>query len=121
MKRIFFLVAGLGLFVAALWLGWSFRAANAQAIDVDLIWFQTSGLELWWSLFLAAGVGGASGAIFVGFAWLRLRLLNRRYRKAIKRLESELHQMRSLPLVSSDEVARAPFAEEPTHAAVGRG
>ena len=121
MKRIFLWAAGLALFVGALWLGWAFRSANAQAIDVDLIWFRIPQQELWWSLFLAAGAGASAAAFILGFAWLRIRLLNRRYKKAIRRLESELHQMRSLPLVSSDDAAHDPFPEGPARVAEGRG
>ena len=46
-----------------------------------------------------------------GFTWLRLRLENRRYRRAIRRLEAELHEMRSLPLTDG-----ATYAEDQTDA-----
>ncbi len=118
MKRILLLMSALVFFAGALWLGWSFRAGNAGPIDLDLIWLQIPSIELWWSLVLAAGFGGTIATLVVGFAWLRIRLLNRRYRKAIERLESELHQMRSLPLASSGTAA---FAEAPDHDAFGRG
>ena len=50
---------------------------------------------------VAMALGASVSALFVGFAWLRIRLLNRRYRRVIKRLEAELHEMRSLPLAGS--------------------
>ncbi len=118
MKRLLLLISSLGLFVGALWLGWSFRAANALSIDLDLIWLRIPDLELWWVLFLAICLGASLATIVVGFAWLRGRVLNRRYRNVIGRLESELHQMRSLPLASSEN---ATFAEEPDRVALGRG
>jgi len=118
MKRLLLLTSAGVLFVGALWLGWSFRAANAMPIDLDLIWLRVPNLELWWLLFVAACFGAFVATIVVGFAWLRGWELNRRYRRAIKRLESELHQMRSLPLASSES---AKFGEEPDPVALGRG
>jgi uncharacterized membrane protein YciS (DUF1049 family) len=90
--------------VGALWLGWAFRAGNSAIIDLDLIWMQVAGVELWRVILVALALGGAIAAVLVGFGWLRARLLNRRYRKTIRRLESELHQLRSLPLSGSEEV-----------------
>ncbi|MBJ18002.1 MAG: DUF1049 domain-containing protein [bacterium] len=118
MKRLALLISALGFFLGALWLGWSFRAANALLVDLDLVWLRIPDLELWWLLLAASGFGSSLATGVVGFAWLRGRVLNRRYRKAIKRLESELHQMRSLPLASSESEA---FEEEPNRVAFGRG
>lgn len=98
MKQFFQWVAVLGAFVALLWLGWSFRIGNETLIDLDLIWVKFHQVELWRVILLAIATGAIFSALCVGFAWLRGRLLNRRYRRAIRRLESELHEMRSLPL-----------------------
>lgn len=84
-----------------LWVGWSFRSGNAGTVDVDLVWVRMAGIALWWALSVAAGLGVLCGTLFVGFAWLRQRILNRRHRATIARLESELHQLRSLPLSGS--------------------
>jgi uncharacterized membrane protein YciS (DUF1049 family) len=46
-------------------------------------------------------MGASLATAVIGFAWLRQRLLNRRYRRVIKKLETELHEMRSLPLAGS--------------------
>jgi uncharacterized membrane protein YciS (DUF1049 family) len=94
------LVIGVGLFVAALWIGWSFRAGNASPIALDLIWFRVPEVEIWRAVLVSLGCGAVAASILVGFAWLRVRLLNRRYRSTIRRLETELHQLRSLPLSS---------------------
>lgn len=102
MKRLVLWAVVLGLFVGTLWIGWSLRAGNAAPVNLDLIWLQVVGIELWRAILMAMGFGAGFSAILVGFAWLRARLLNRRYRKAIARLESELHEMRSLPLAGHD-------------------
>ncbi|MEZ4279372.1 MAG: LapA family protein [Myxococcota bacterium] len=84
-----------------LWVGWSFRAGNAGTVDVDLVWARLPGVELWWALSAAVVFGAAASALFVGLAWLRQRIVNRRHRSTIARLEGELHELRSLPLSGS--------------------
>ena len=102
MKRMLLWGSGVAFFVAILWLGWSFRAENATPIDLDLIWIRFPNVELWRVILVSTGIGAIVSTFFVGFAWMRSRLLNRRYRRAIRRLETELHEMRSLPLRGSE-------------------
>jgi len=109
---------GLALFVAALWIGWTFRAGNGGSVDLDLIWLQLRDVALWRLVLASVGFGAVLAGSLVGLAWLRARLLNRRYRSAIRRLESELHQLRSLPLAGSRDVA---LDEEPEAARSVRG
>ncbi len=87
--------------LGVLWVGWSFRSGNAGTVDVDLVWARLPGIELWWALSAAAVLGATGSALVFGFAWLRQRIVNRRHRTTIARLESELHQLRSLPLSGS--------------------
>ncbi len=91
----------LSVAVGLLWVGWSFRSSNAGLIDLDLVWLSLPGVEVWWALLVSLSLGASLAAVGVGFAWLRQRLLNRRYRATITRLESEIHQLRSLPLAGS--------------------
>jgi len=88
----------VGLFVGTLWIGWTFRASNSALIDLELIWVRVPDVEIWRIILLALLLGAVLSALLFGFAWLRQRLLSGRYRRVIKRLESELHEMRSLPL-----------------------
>ena len=101
MKRLFLCLGIAGLFIGALFFGWTFRFRNATSVELDLIWIRFGDVELWWVILVAIGLGAGVSTLLVGFIWLRGRLLNHRYRRAIKRLESELHEMRSLPLVGS--------------------
>ena len=80
------------------WIAWSFRTGNAGVIDLDLVWVRLPGIAVWQALLVALSLGVGLGAIAVGFAWLRQRILNRRYRRAIERLEGEIHELRSLPV-----------------------
>jgi hypothetical protein len=106
---------GIGLFVGLLWAGWSFRAGNAATIDLDLIWLQLSGVAIWRVILVSIGLGAITGGTLVGFPWLRARLLNHRYRRAIRRLEAEVHELRSLPL----EASRSDLPPPPPIAAAG--
>jgi len=108
----------LALVLTLLWAGWSFRTGNAGEIDLDLVWLRVPNVAVWWALVGAAAVGASLGAFTVGFAWLRQRILNRRYRRAIERLESEVHQLRSLPLSGS---LRAEPSEPILPGAYGKG
>lgn len=102
MKRLLLWVSGAAFFVAMLWLGWSFRSENATPVDLDLVWIRFSSIELWRVVLVSIGFGVVVSTLIVGFAWLRSRLLNRRYRRVIQRLEKELHELRSLPLTGSE-------------------
>ena len=96
-RTVLVLSVAAGLF----WAGWSFRTGNIGVIEIDLLWLRFPGVAIWWALLVSLILGTGIGALGVGFAWLRQRLLNRRYRATIARLESEVHQLRSLPLAGS--------------------
>jgi hypothetical protein len=108
----------VGLVLGLVFSGWSFRSGNAGVIDLDLVWIRLPNVEVWWAIVMAVGVGAVLGGVPVGLAWLRQRLLNRRHRKAIERLESEVHRLRSLPIAG----ARGGTLDEPAAgASIGRG
>jgi len=113
LRAVLWLGSALGL----LWIGWSFRSGNAGVIDLDLVWFRIPRVEVWWALVAAVGTGASLGGLFVGLAWLRQRLLNRRHRKTIQRLEGEVHRLRALPL---DPNARGELADSGRSATFGR-
>jgi hypothetical protein len=122
-KRVLVLISGVAAFVGSLWAGWTFRSSNSLSIDLDLIWIRIPNVELWWVLLLAMAFGAGLTLVAVGFAWLRGRLLLRRCRTMNLRLEKEVHELRSLPLVGSEpggadldtietaEIASTPVAE----------
>jgi uncharacterized membrane protein YciS (DUF1049 family) len=101
-KRVLVWISILVAVVGSAWLGGTFRANNSHNIDLDLIWLRVPNVELWWVLIVAMALGAAIASLVVGFAWLRARLLVRKYRKMHRRLEKEVHELRSLPLVGSD-------------------
>lgn len=118
-------VIALALFVGALLAGWRFASENASGVRVHYLIGETPDVALWKALLLAFAVGAACA----GLGWLRLAikngLMSRRYRKMLNDLESEIHQLRNLPLAPdsvtpSDVSARAT---EASHARqpLGRG
>lgn len=113
MKRFILFVIVIGFFASALWLGGAFRVANAMPVDLDLIWLRIPNLELWLLLVAAFSAGAMTATMVVGFAWLRGWVVVRRFKKATKKLEKELHELRSLPLSGS---AGAALDADPTTA-----
>ena len=114
MKRLLLLLAVIGTIAVAAWLGKSFPAANATPIDLDLLWLRIPNLEVWSLVLVSFGTGVLFTSAFSCFFMLRSWIVGRRYRKVIKRLESEIHQLRSLPLVKEGNVAYAETAKPVT-------
>lgn len=75
---------------------------NSQAIAVDLLALRFESVQLWLALLCSflAGLGVATAVALLRGA--RLRLVTRRYRKAARDLESEVHELRNLPLSGAD-------------------
>jgi uncharacterized integral membrane protein len=101
------------LFVGVLVLGWKFAAANGAEVVVSWVFGEFAPVPVWLAL-LAAFAAGAIVAALVGFFQLaRLGLVARRYRKTVRGLEAEVHQLRNLPLESGDAPLAAGVASEP--------
>ncbi len=91
---------GVAVFVALLVGGWRFAADNSQVVTVHYVIGQFEEVSVWLALLCAF----AAGAVVVGLLGMvgatKLRLESRRYRKAVRSLEAEVHQLRNLPLTS---------------------
>ena len=103
------------VFAALLVGGWSFAARHTQPVRVDYLFGATGEISLWMAL-LGAFLLGASLAAGLCLLQLgRVGLLVRRYRRTVRQLERELHELRNLPLAA--EGGRLP--PEPAEAALG--
>jgi uncharacterized membrane protein YciS (DUF1049 family) len=114
---------GLALFVGALVVGWRFAGRNSAVVSVDYLLGQTAEVSLWAALLGAFGLGAFGvGAIGV-YQLARLQLMARRYRKKVRGLESEIHQLRNLPLADEAAPRRESLAgiDAPTGSALERG
>lgn len=98
-RRLFVLLLLVGLF----WLAWRFTHGNTQPISVDLVLWRTPELPLWGLLLAAFGLGAACAGASLLYELARKSLLARRYRKAVAGLETEVHELRNLPLAEAPE------------------
>ena len=95
-------------FVALLVGGWRFAAENSQTVSIHYLAGSLEGVAVWRALLASFALGAAASAAIGLLRGLRLRLESRRYRKAARELESEVHQLRTLPLAARDEAGSVP-------------
>jgi uncharacterized integral membrane protein len=93
-RRVFALVVFVGLLVG----GWHFAADNSGLVTIYHLAGETGEIALWKVLLVAFGSGAGIAMVLGWVREARVRLVSRRYRKAIVGLEAEVHQLRSLPL-----------------------
>ncbi len=92
----------LALFVGVSVAIWQFTARNDGLVNLDLLAGELRSLPLWLALAGAFGFGAASSGAGLVFQLAKKSLLTRRYRKTVEGLESEIHQLRNLPLAGAD-------------------
>jgi len=91
-------ILGVGLFVGLFVFAWKFGKQNAAIVDVYYGLGTRIGVTLGEALALAFVLGAALGALAMVIPYFRSRMLARRYRKSVDRLEKEIHELRNLPL-----------------------
>ena len=105
-RRVLWIAFTAALVVA----GVAFVGRNRVAVPIDLGVTTFPEAPLWQALLVAFAAGAA--LVGLGALWqvLRLGMLARRYRRTVGRLESEIHQLRNLPLAGDvgGEVPRRP-------------
>lgn len=93
------LVLGVALFAT--------RATNQEPVAVNFL-FGSAQAPLW-QLVGGAFLGGCiAGWLFSVLPWTRAKLSARRQRRRADRLETELHQLRNLPLSRNESAATPP-------------
>jgi len=109
LRRVLLLAVFVGLFVVA----WHFTRGNEGEVVINLLALESPPVPIWLALLLAFGAGAGLTAGVLSWSLAKKSLLARRYRRAVSGLESEIHELRSLPLAGEDaprdpEEARAP-------------
>jgi len=116
-RRLLLAVVFLGVIALALVVPTSNAALVSLGIDAfDQSW-RLPDLPLWIVVGVAyfLGIGTASAAL----TWkiMKQALAGRRYRKTVAGLESEIHQLRNLPLEGADAVGTDPALAAPSEEA----
>jgi hypothetical protein len=116
---------GIALFVAILVFGWRFAADHAGLVTIKTPVSEGAEVSLWMALLLAFALGAVLTGFAAAFQVARMSLLARGYRKIIRGLESEVHQLRNLPLTDDElapgESVSGPDAAPAPRRALGRG
>lgn len=102
-------------FVAAFAIAYRFSGGNEEEVAVDLLLVTAPPTPLWLALVLAFALGALGASLLLLYEIGKLGLTARRYRKTVASLESEIHQLRNLPLAADGG------GDASTHELEGRG
>ncbi len=95
----------VAVFVGLLIAGWKFADNNSELISVSYPGGEFAERASWAVLLVAFGSGVVLAASIAAVRGARIRLVSRRYRKLVECLQSEVHQLRSLPLSEQQQTA----------------
>src|SRR5688572_11306478 len=98
LRRVLVVAVFGALFVAA----WRFVDGNGAPTNLDLVFFDLHSVPLWSALLGAFLLGAASAGASLVYGLAKRSFAARRYRKELAGLESEIHQLRNLPLAAPD-------------------
>jgi hypothetical protein len=92
----------LALFAGLFFVIWRFASTNATEIPVDLLLYRAPAVPIWVALLISFGVGALAAGLSLSYEVIKKNLVARRYRRAVRSLEAEIHQLRNLPLAAAD-------------------
>jgi uncharacterized integral membrane protein len=92
----------VGVFGALFFGAWRFVNGNVAPTSVDLVFFDLHGVPLWSALLGAFTLGALCAGASLFYELAKKSFAARRYRKELAGLESEIHQLRNLPLAAPD-------------------
>jgi uncharacterized integral membrane protein len=104
LRRVLVVVVFVGLFAAV----WRFVGGNDEPVAIDLLFGERS-VPLWSALLGAFVLGALVAGLSLTWELAKKSVVARRYRKRMAGLESEIHQLRNLPL-AAPEAHEAPAA-----------
>ncbi len=115
----------VAVFGAVFVLTWRFATGNSGVVIIEAPVLADIEVSLWIALLVAFALGAIVTGLVAAYQVARLGLLGRRYRKIIRGLESEVHQLRNLPLTEDEpalgEGVSGPGAVPAPRRALGRG
>jgi uncharacterized integral membrane protein len=92
----------VGIFAALFYAAWRFVSGNQSETSVDLVFIQLPQVPLWTLLLGAFALGALSAGVSLVYELAKKSFATRRYRKQMAGLESEIHQLRNLPLAAPE-------------------
>lgn len=92
----------VGIFAALFYAAWRFVNGNGTPTSVDLVFFDLHEIPLWSALLGSFGLGALCAGASLVYELAKKSFAARRYRKELAGLESEIHQLRNLPLAAPD-------------------
>jgi uncharacterized integral membrane protein len=98
-------ILGVGLLLLVLYAGWRLAAANSTPVTVSYVFGEFEGVEHWRTLLVAFVVGAGVMSLLLVYEVIKAWLMRRRYRHRVAELESEVHQLRNLPLSADESTA----------------
>jgi len=117
--RIVRRLLAIGVPVVLVWLGWQFAWRNSSSVTIDYVVGESGDVSLWVALITAFAAGAAVAGLAALYQVAKLGLVARRYRKAVRGLEAEVHQLRNLPLVTEEPAPGGSAADAARGSAPG--
>jgi uncharacterized membrane protein YciS (DUF1049 family) len=87
-------------------------ANNGDHVTLNLLFVRLDLVPVWQILLITLLGGGAIATLLFTLPFVRLRLRVRSQSREIRRLEQEVHGLRTLPLTETDEPGAARSARE---------
>jgi uncharacterized integral membrane protein len=97
LRRLLLIVVFVALFAGV----WRFVGGNAQPVTIELVFLRPS-VPLWAALLGAFLLGALCAGASLVYELAKKSYATRRYKKQMAGLESEIHQLRNLPLEASE-------------------
>jgi hypothetical protein len=101
--------------------GWRFAHSNGDPVSVNYLFGEITDVAMWQVLLSSVGLGVLVTALVLGLQLAAARLAARRTRKQLESLESEIHQLRNLPLTESQPHASPRSSAKKALTAAGGG
>ena len=96
------------LVAVVLYSGWRLAAENSAPVTVSYVYGEVADVQQWRVLLVAFASGVGLASLFLVYQIVKGWLMRRSYRRRIAALESEVHQLRNLPLSGEVSAARGP-------------
>ncbi len=113
LRRVLAVVAFVAIFAFA----WRFASENGTRVDLYLGFATIPAAPLGMVVAVSFGAGAALAGLLMLYSYIRAQLMVRRYRKAAQRLETEIHELRNIPLAEERDLAEASSVEREGSAA----